>query len=90
MKCYIMFRKLNQTERGEQKMVYDYSKLQGKIKEKFVKQENFARAIGISRTSLNLKLNGKSMFSHEEMARSIDVLDIPREDLPEYFFTQKV
>ena len=71
-------------------MVYDYSKLQGKIKEKFVKQENFARAIGISRTSLNLKLNGKSMFSHEEMARSIDVLDIQREDLPEYFFTQKV
>lgn len=70
-------------------MVYDYSKLQGKIKEKFSNQENFARAIGISRTSLNLKLNGKSMFSHEEMAKSIDVLNIPKEDLPEYFFCTK-
>lgn len=68
---------------------YDYSKLLGKIKETFSNQENFANALGISRTSLNLKLNGKSTFSQEEISRSIEVLDIPQKDLPEYFFCTK-
>ena len=70
-------------------MNYDYSKLLGKIKEVFSNQENFANAIGISRTTLNLKLNGKGKFSQEEMAKSIEVLGIPQKDLPEYFFCTK-
>ncbi len=70
-------------------MNYDYSKLSGKIKEVFANQGNFANAIGISRTTLNLKLNGKGNFSQEEIAKSIEVLGIPQENLSEYFFCTK-
>lgn len=40
-------------------MCYDYSRLSGKIVEKYGTQYNFAIAMKLSERSLSLKLNGK-------------------------------
>lgn len=44
-------------------MVFSYAKLRGRIKEYFKTQEAFAKELGISRTSLNLRLNNINEFS---------------------------
>lgn len=71
-------------------MTYNYSSLTRRIKEKFNTQKNFSKKIGLSRTSLNLRLNNKREFSQEEILKSIKVLDLKEEDIPEYFFKLKV
>lgn len=71
-------------------MTYNYDKLQGKIKEIFGTQDNYAKAIGCSTTSVNYKLNNKSKFTQEEIAKSVTSLKILPEEISIYFFTQKV
>lgn len=71
-------------------MSYDYSKLLGAIKEKYGTQESFARNLGISNSTLNLRLNGHCEFKQNEINKSIELLEIAREDIPKYFFTLKV
>lgn len=44
----------------------NYSKLKGKIVEKSKTYENCAIALGISTTSFNSKINGKTKFSVQE------------------------
>jgi len=68
----------------------DYSKLNGKIKEVFSTQENFAKALGIGRTTLNQRLNGKSDFTQSEIKESIMLLKIPENEVVQYFFKHKV
>lgn len=67
-------------------MKYNYSKLLGKIKEKYGTQENFARALGIGRVSLSQRLNSKLEFSQNEMNKSIELLGLDPLDIPAYFF----
>lgn len=71
-------------------MVWDYSKLRGQIKEKFGTQAAFAKAIGISTTSLSLKLNNEREFTQAEINTSVDVLGVPYSDVESLFFTQVV
>lgn len=71
-------------------MAFNYSKLRGRIRERFVTEEEFAKAIGIGRTSLSHRLNGKLEFSQKEINQSIKVLGLTEEDIPAYFFTPKV
>lgn len=71
-------------------MAFDYSKLRGRIKEKYNTQDLFAEKLGIARTSLSLRLNGKVEFSQEEIIKSCNLLDITPEEIPLYFFTTKV
>lgn len=71
-------------------MAFNYNKLRGKIREKFETQDAFAEAIGIGRTSLSLRLNGKLEFSQQEINKSIEALGLSESDIPTYFFTKKV
>lgn len=71
-------------------MSFDYSKLRGRIKEKFETQEAFAKALGMSRATLSLKLNDVSEFSQFEMFRSLDLLDVTVSEIDSYFFTPMV
>lgn len=75
---------------GETKEVYDYRKLKGKIKEKCGTQDNFAKLIGVGRVTLSKRLNNNLEFSQSEIMRACHVLDLPTEDLAEYFFTERV
>lgn len=68
----------------------DYRKLVGKIKEVCGTQNNFAKKIGIGRVSLSHKLNNKLEFSQNEINRSVEVLGLKKEEIPLYFFGEKV
>lgn len=76
--------------KGGANMGFDYRKLKGKIKEKFDTQDNFAKALGISRTSLSFKLNNRVDFTQSEMTKSYELLDVKRQEIAEYFFNLKV
>lgn len=71
-------------------MAYDYSKLLGRIVEKYSTQSAFAVAMGISERTLSLKLNNRIPFKQTEIQRSCVLLDIKVADIPAYFFTMKV
>ncbi len=70
-------------------MSYDYRKLCGKIKEKCGTQEKFSKELGLSRTTVNQKLNNKIEFTQEEMSKTVKILDLAVKDIPEYFFCVK-
>lgn len=71
-------------------MAFDYRKLKGKITEVFGTQDRFAQKIGMAPNTLSLKINGKSEFSQGEIACISDALLIDKQDIPIYFFTQRV
>lgn len=71
-------------------MAYDYSKLKGKIIEKCGSQTKFKELMGISHTSINKKLNNKVQFTQEDIEKAIDILELKKEDIPQYFFKLKV
>lgn len=65
---------------------YNYSLLLGRMKEKGYTQEKLAKSLGISETSLNLRLNNKLNFRQDEIIAASDILAIPRDQLEAYFF----
>ena len=69
-------------------MSFNYSKLEGRIVEKFGSRRAFAEAYGVSENTMSRKLNGKSAISTSDIIRmsSADFLDIPAEMYHEYFF----
>ena len=68
----------------------DYKKLKLKIKEVFDTQEAFADAMGMSRTTLNQKVNDLTEWKTSEIAKACELLGVPLEDAHIYFFTPKV
>ncbi len=71
-------------------MPYDYSKLDGKIKEICGTQSRFAKDMGLSERSVSLKMNGRVPWSQPEMQKAADILHIPLPELQDYFFKIKV
>lgn len=69
---------------------YDYSKLRGRIKEKFGTQSAFAKAMGLSDVSVSNKLNNNVEWGQEEIEKSVMILNIAYSDIHSYFFTHKV
>lgn len=67
-------------------MEYNYSKLQGRIREKGFTQESLAAEIPMDRGVLSLKLNNKRSFRMKEIEGICRVLEIPLENVGEYFF----
>ena len=67
-------------------MPYTYNKLRGKIVEKYGTQEEFARAIGISRNSLSLKMTGKTGISQADIIKWSELLEIKADEIGQYFF----
>ena len=71
-------------------MAFDYSKLSGKIKEKFDTQGNFSAAMLMSERTLSLKLNNKMPWRQHEILKACELLDISVDEVPLYFFTMLV
>lgn len=71
-------------------LIFEYSKLRGRIIEKFETIGNFADVIGISRSSFSMKLNNSSEFSQYEIKKISEKLEIPKNEIEVYFFTEKV
>ena len=74
----------------KKRVIFDYGKLKGKIAEKESNQQKVAEEIGLSKTSISLKLNNKVYFTPDEMLKICDYLGIPEKDLSNYFFKQNV
>lgn len=71
----------------EVKFIYDYSRLTGRIKEKYGTQEEFAKALGMGRVSLSQRLNNRLEFRQSEIKSAILLLEIPKDRIAGYFFT---
>lgn len=71
-------------------MKYDYSKLIGRIIEKYGTRKNFAKAMKISPETLSKRLSGKRDFSRDEIYNISSLLEIPFNELEPYFFASKV
>lgn len=74
-------------QKGGVDMAYDYSKLRGRIAEKYKTQYAFAKKLGWSERTLSLKLNGKIFLSQSDIESMAKALEIKREDIQVYFFT---
>ena len=66
-----------------------YSKLKGRIIEKFGSQAAFAAALGWRAALLSDKLNGKSQWSFAEVMKACELLEIPLNEAHLYFFCTK-
>ena len=71
-------------------MAFDYSKLRGKIIEKFGSQMSFAKAMDISERTLSLKMSGKRTWKQPEICLAINLIGLSNEDISDYFFALKV
>lgn len=72
------------------KTQFDYSKLLGRIKEKYDTQEKLAEKSQMSLVSLNKKLNNVVDFSQSDIFDLSELLEIEVNQIGIYFFTQKV
>lgn len=63
-----------------------YSKLRGRIVEKYRNLSNFADAVGVKKPVISNKLNGKVPITSKDIEKWIQPLDIPLEEIGVYFF----
>lgn len=73
-------------------MAFDYSKLKGRITEKFDTRKAFAEALGISENSMSQKLSGKMAITTDDIRKwsSKEFLDIEASEIGDYFFKLEV
>lgn len=71
-------------------MSFNYSKLKARIIEKFGTQKAFAEAFGVTDIAFSRKLNNKARFSTDDILNIIRMLEIPKSEITEYFFKEKV
>lgn len=71
-------------------MAFDYSKLRGRIVEKYSSQIEFAKALGWSERTLSLKMNGKVAWKQTDICNAIELLELSKDDIQDYFFKLKV
>ena len=75
----------------DEEIVFDFSKLRGRIKEIYGTQTAFSTAMLMNEATLSNKLNNNVEFSIKEIYRACLLLCIDLEkDLKAYFFTSKV
>ena len=84
------FKQIKKAAREVNKMSFDYSKLRGKIVEKYGNQSNFASALGISENTLSLKMNNKVRFTTDDITTISRLLEIDAGEIGRYFFALKV
>ena len=71
-------------------MVYDFSRITGRIIEKYGTRARFASAVGMSSTHLSKILNGRAFLRHEAIDEWAEALDLTTDDIGAYFFTKNV
>ena len=69
---------------------YDYSKLRGRIVEKYGTLSKFAEVLGTSLVVVSNKMNNKTGFSRADMEQWAALLDISGNEYDLYFFARIV
>ena len=72
------------------KCVFDFGKLQGRIKELHITQESVAKYLNINKSTFSLKINNQVPFSQDEVNQMITLLKIPDDEIKVYFFKERV
>jgi len=67
-------------------MKFNHSKLRGKIREVFGTEQKFANALGVSHTTISMKLLGRNKFTQDEIEKARSLLNIQPESIHDYFF----
>lgn len=72
--------------------MFDYSKLIGRVIEKFGTRRAFAEALGISENAMSQKLTGKMAITTDDIKKWClpEFLDIPCDEIGVYFFAMQV
>lgn len=65
---------------------YDYSKLRGKIREVYSTQAAFAKALGMGKATISLKLCNKKEWKQTEMLKALTLLNEDVSTIGIYFF----
>lgn len=74
----------------ERSVQFDYSKLRGRIKEKFGNYAGLETEISFTPVTLSRKLNHKGYFGSDEILELSKALEINENEITEYFFNVKV
>lgn len=69
------------------RIVFDYSKLRGLIKERSMTLTDYASSIGISMTTLYERMTNKTPFSQSEIVKTKQLFDLSPEQVDIIFFT---
>lgn len=68
----------------------NHDKLKGKIKEVLKTQSKLAEELELDETTISNKLNSNTYFTQKEIIKICSILNISRNDIPEYFFKETV
>lgn len=71
-------------------MAFDYSKLRGRIIEKFKTYSAFADHLHTSKQTVSLKLSGAIQFNQTDVVTWCEALEIDLNDSGQYFFAPRV
>lgn len=71
-------------------MIFNYSKLRGRIREKLGSEKEYGKQMGFSSYTLSKRLNNEFPFKAPEIYKSCILLGIPLDDVKIYFFTPDV
>ena len=63
-----------------------FGKLRERISIMYGTMDSFASAFGVNSATLSKKLTGKAKITKDDIERFCELLDIPVEQIPEYFF----
>jgi transcriptional regulator with XRE-family HTH domain len=66
--------------------VKKFGKLRERISIMYGRMDDFAKVFGVNSATLSKKLTGKSQITKEDIEKFCELLDIPVEQIPEYFF----
>ena len=70
--------------------IFDFSKLKGRIVEKYGSQRQFASAVGVSEQTITSKINGRVAISQDDVVTWSELLEIEASDIGAYFFTYRL
>lgn len=68
-------------------MTYEYRLLRGRIVQKYGTMSEFANALGVAKQTISAKLTGKIGITRKDIELWSELLEIPKSDYGEYFFT---
>ena len=62
------------------------TKLRGRIIERYGPIGAFAKALGLNKSNVSMKLNGHSAWTQKQIADAMRLLEIQKRDIGAYFF----
>ena len=71
-------------------MVFDYSRLRGRIIERFGSQREFANHLGVSEQTITSKMTSKTFLGQDDIIAWSEALDIEANDIGSFFFAKKL